>query len=568
MLRELSVRNLAIAESLELRAEPGLNALTGETGAGKSIVFTALGLALGGRGAAEQVRTGAGAAEVIATFEGPFGSRVRQWLLREGLPAQPEVLVLRRVQPLQGATRCWVNDHPVRVGQLRELGAELVDFAGQHAHQALLDPDQHLGLLDRTAALGELPEQMREAARALATARQELDRLEDSARHRQERSDFLRYQLRELEAVDLRPGEKDALVAERRVQRHAVELRAGVRRAEEALYSGDRAAVDALSAAEAALRPLLALDPALEGLGATLNELLVGAEELARELGRRARGFEHDPQRLDEIEGRLAEIERLQRKHRCEAEELVTRREALALELGGLEQLDERREALHTRLHRAQAQALAVAERLHAARCAAARALEQEVAERLRGLAMPYARFEVRLLPVESGERVGDLLLGEQGLDRAELYLSANPGEEPRPLARVASGGELSRVLLALRLAVQASGAVGCFVFDEIDSGIGGVAAEVVGERLRELSGRCQVLCITHLPRIASLAHAHFAVRKEVVQGRTCSSLERLDGEARVGELARMVGGGSLGAASEQWARELLASQRRLQRVA
>lgn len=230
--------------------------------------------------------------------------------------------------------------------------------------------------------------------------------------------------------------------------------------------------------------------------------------------------------------------------------------------------MDERREELGARLAQAQARALALAERLHALRCAAARALEAEVSERLRGLAMPHARFEVRLLPLEQGERVGEVVLGEQGLDRAELYLSANPGEEPRPLARVASGGELSRVLLALRLALQQSSAVGTFVFDEIDSGIGGVAAEVVGERLRELAGRCQVLCITHLPRIASLAHAHFAVRKEVVQGRTCSRLEALDGEARVRELARMVGGGGLSAASEQWARELLASHAPLACVA
>ncbi|MCK6514782.1 DNA repair protein RecN [Myxococcota bacterium] len=569
MLSALSIRNVAIIDSLDLALSPGLNALSGETGAGKSIVFAALSLVLGAKGGAELVRTGAAAAEVTARFVLPPTSLAWSMLRQEGLLGDgppPRELVLRRALPASGPSRAWALDQPVKLGFLRQLAPALVDFAGQHAQQALRDPDHHLLLLDRFAGFGPLAERLAAAVRGLSERRRALDRLEDNQRHREERAEFLRFQLRELDALKPKAGEREELIAERDLQRHAVELQSHARRAESLLYSGDGAVVEKLGLAETALQGIAAVDPTAQPLVAQLAELLVGAEELARELSRRARTLRHDPARLEEIEGRLAELERLSRKHRCDPDGLVALHNRLMGELADLEHADERREELAQQVNVAEAEALELARLVRRERIRASSALEEAVGAQLRGLAMPHACFRVVLLPNAEGEPTSGGLLNERGLDRVELHLSANPGEEPRCLARVASGGELSRVLLALRVALQAAQPAQTFIFDEVDAGLGGAAAEVVGARLRELADRAQVLCITHLPQIASLADQHVLVEKQVVSGRTCSAALALGHEGRVKELARMVGGGSLTEASEGWARALLAGQARPRR--
>ncbi|MCB9760497.1 MAG: DNA repair protein RecN [Alphaproteobacteria bacterium] len=554
MLLALSIENLAIIESLHVDLSSGLNVLSGETGAGKSIVFAALGLALGGRGSVDMVRTGARAAEVVARFavgEGP----ARALLQAEGL-ADGDAVVIHRSVPARGSGRATVNGQVVKLSLLRQLGALLVDFAAQHAHQELLDPARHLDILDDFAELAGPLARMGAAFERWTERRRELTRLQDAARHVDERAEYLRFQRGELDELDLSPGEEAELEAERRIQRHAVELGAGVKRTYGLLYAKDGAATELLDQAQDTLQRMGAIDPALAPLAERLAALVVEVEDVAAEL--RGREVEHDPVRLDEIESRLARIDRLKRKHRCDADALVERRAALAAELDELDQLDDRIALAADAAERAWTEALAVARDLRRERIKAAAALETQVTAQLRDLAMPHAQLRVALSPLDEGPAGPDgTRLDARGLDHAELHLSANCGEAPRPLARVASGGELSRVLLALRAALHTGSGPRTQVFDEVDAGISGHAAHDVGRKLVALARHRQVLCITHLPQIACLADAHFAAAKRVVDGRTVAGLSALDAEGRVAEIARLVGGGA-DAASVDYARRLL----------
>lgn len=545
MLISLSIDHIAVIESQTLVLGPALNALTGETGAGKSVVLAALGLALGRRGSVELVRTGAESASVEARFSLAHAPQARMILRRADLPGadEPE-LVVRRTLNSRGAGRATVNRRAVPMGLLAELGRALVDVAGQHDSQGLLDPDTHLDLLDEAGGLGAERAEMESAWHDFQAATAELRRLTDAAGRAEERAAWIRAQLDELDALKPRADEEAALLAERDRLRHAVELGQGVRLAEGLLYSGERAATDRISAAEAALRRVSTFDPSLEPLVVALREAAYQLEDVARALqglGRRTA----DPGRLDEVETRLAELDRVARKHRCVPADLPLRHERLRQELSELEHLDDAIGGAQAEVGRRLGAATLLAARLRERRVGAAGALQGRVQLELRELAMPHARFEVALEPLREGVTLPDgRLLGPAGLDCAELRLSANPGEELRPMHRVASGGELSRLLLAVKLALRAGGRVTpTLVFDEVDAGLGGLAADELGRRLGALARDAQVLCVTHQAQIAAMADTHLAVVKGVSEGRTRTALKKLTGQERVLEIARMLGG-------------------------
>lgn len=553
MLIELTIRNLAIVAEVTVRFAEGLNVLSGETGAGKSIILHGLGLVLGARASADLVRTGEEEAEVQALFDAEPDLIARLESL--DIRCEPgDAVPVRRVISASGRSRAYVCGKAVPATVLRELAPLLVDYAGQHEHHVLLDEQQHLDLLDR---YGDLVAERRALAAEVADLRAAEAELAEQARREDERAqreDFLRFQWKELHDAGLRPGEEAELEAERRRLANAERLARDARAAEEALYSGSASAVERLGEAASRIEALMAIDPDLAPLHAELSAALVAAEEAARTLRDYARRIHHDPERLDQVQERLAEISRLARKHRTDAEGLLERYRELEAELKALEGAEERRAALEAEVRRLTAAALARAARLGERRRAAAARLTAAVESELRDLAMPRARFVVDVC----GRGADRAALDATGTDRVTFFLSANPGEEPRPLARVASGGELSRILLAMKRALAGASRVQTFVFDEIDTGIGGATAEVVGAKIRDIARDGQVICITHLPQIAAFADAHFFVGKEEVGGRTRTRVERLDDEARVVELARMVGGATVTETSRGLARELI----------
>lgn len=541
MIRFLSVRNLAVVERLDLELEPGFTVLTGETGAGKSIVLGALGLLAGARATPDLVRSGMTKAVVQAELDTGDGEEV----------------VFRREVSVQGRSRAFVNDTLTTLSELQAIGRRLLDFHGQHQHQALLDPRNHLPVLD---AHGRLHGRAAEVARAFASWRAAAARL-DGARSASaanaERIELLEFQEREIDDVAPRTGEDDSLAVARRRLANAERLASLCAAAYAALYERDDAALPALGSVWRQVEELAAIDPSfaphLEARAAVEAQL----EDLAFALRSYAADAEGSPERLAEVEARLAALESLKRKYGPGLDRVLEHRRRIAADLDALRgaagQLDE----LAAAEERERARFLETAGELSTLRRNAATALDRELAPLLEHLSMPHARVHVRFgdggpLPERWTAR---------GIDDVELYFTANPGEDPRPLARIASGGELSRVMLALKTLATTDVPGKTLVFDEIDAGIGGSAANRVGRLLRGLAERFQVVCVTHLPQIAAYAGTHCRVSKTVRDGRTVTSVEMLSREERVAELARLMTGGTEPAALAS-ARVLLDSRR------
>ncbi len=565
MLRELHVRDFALLEDVRVEFGPGLNVLTGETGAGKSMLVDALGAVLGQRTPLDVVRTGASFARVSAVFDAAACSRWREVAEELGLPWEEDGLVL--VREIGGRARAYVNGQPTTVGVLRRLGTFLAEIHGQHEGQRLLEPTFHRDLLDAFAGeeVSELRARVGQWLGRWRQLREALRALDVGERERAQRVDLLRFQVSEIDAVRPRPGELDQLISLRARLVHAERLRESVAAAYDALYGQEGAAADRVGRALGLLRQAATWDQelvpaveALEGVGAQLGEV-------AREVRAALERAESDPARLEEVEGRLAALRALLRKYGDTVEAVLEYRDRAWRELEALEHADSRREELARELSAAEAELGSAARQLSAARSAAARRLERALVRHLQDLAMPAARFQVQVDVEEDPEGVAvdgrRLRVGPWGLDRVEFLLSANPGEPPRPLHRVASGGELSRVLLALRTVLVRADPPAVMVFDEVDSGVGGRTGHVIGAKLRELARSCQVLCVTHLPQIAALAHHHLSIRKADRAGRTRTLVERLDPDGRVEEIARMLSGPAPTETARRHARELLESQ-------
>jgi DNA repair protein RecN (Recombination protein N) len=548
MLRTLRIRNLAVIEAVEVELDPGFTALTGETGAGKSILVEAVGLLLGGRASSDLVRTGTDAAVIEAVFDRPDGT---------------EVLVRREITAA-GRSRSFVNGALATAAMLRDVSADLVELHGQHEHQLLLDPSTHLGFLDADAALESAAADVSSRWGSVRELRERLASASMDARERGARLELVRFQLAEIDAVKPVAGEDAELEASRRVLANAERVDGLCRGAYAELYDDERAALTQLGSVWKKVEELTAFDPAfaphLETRGAVKAQL----EDLAAFLRAYADGVDASPAKLQEVEERLARIERLKRKYGPALEDVVARGESLRTEVARLTGGDREAGDLEQQLAEASTAYLSAARELSQARREAAVPFARSVKALLGELAMGETRFDVRFESAEGDPERWD----SQGIDRVEFFVSPNPGEDPRPLVRIASGGELSRIMLALRThSIRRPSRGGgdpsergrkTLIFDEVDAGIGGRAAEAVGALLRELAGRYQVLCITHLAPIAARATTQCAVEKRVSGGRTVTVVTPLGEDQRVNELSRMLAGSRASDATRASARELL----------
>jgi DNA repair protein RecN (Recombination protein N) len=559
VLRELRIENLLLIERAELRLGEGLNAITGETGAGKTVLAHSLDLLMGGKARPQIVRPGAEEAWVEGVFDLPKGMLAEPEMseIAERLPEGAEEVVLGRRVSASGRTSAFVAGRAASAADLKLLGGRLLTFFGQHEHRKLTISSAQMEVLDGFAGAEhlELRESYREAHRECLALAAELAELRERDGSRERDLDLYRYELAEIEEVAPDPAEEVDLAGERERLRHAEGLReaaAGAHTVAIGAEDDGGGAVGALSQAEALLQGVGGVDDGLDALSARLSALAIELGDVAAELRGYLDGLEADPGRLAAIEERLEALDRLQRKHGGSAESVLAHAEHCRAEIARLENAGERWTEAEAALQKAEARRAKQGEKLGKGRAKAAAPFELEVAKELELLAMPGARLEVVLEPYAGG-------FGTSGTETVELRLAPNPGLEPAPLRDAASGGELSRVMLALSGTGSAAGA-GTLVFDEIDAGVGGKTARVVGERLRALGEGRQVLCITHLPQVASLAETHFTLEKDVSGERASATVTRLDGEGVVEEIRRMLGGERSDEAATRHARELLAA--------
>jgi DNA repair protein RecN (Recombination protein N) len=554
MIKLLRISNIALVASAELELGPGLTLLTGETGAGKSILVDALGLALGARASSDLIRTGADRAVVEAVIE---SDRAREALDRLGLPADEDEIIVRRELHASGKGRATVNGALVPANVLRDLGPHLAVIHGQHEPQGLLDPDTHLDVVDHHARVDRGP--VADAHARLREIEARLDALRRDRREGERRREMLEYQLAEIDKAALRAGEEADLRAEKAVQANAGRLATLSSEAYALLYEDDAAVLARLRQAYRRLEELTSIDRRFQGHLEGRDAVIAPLDDLALFLRDYQESVQVIPGRLDEIESRLALIERLKRKYGATEEEILAFAERGRAELQRLASPEETERALEKDRAAVVSRYAELATALSKRRRAAAKDLEKKVEAELALLAMEKTRFKVRFDPdIPMADPSDTSGWTERGLETAEFLLSPNPGEELRPLARIASGGELSRILLALKSVATLDAAGQTLVFDEVDAGIGGRVAEVVGRKLRAMAQRHQVLCVTHLPQIASLADAHYVVRKNTERGRTTTVLERLHDGERVEEVARMLGGETVTDTARKHAKEMV----------
>lgn len=552
MLRELRIRDVAIIDEVTLRFESGLNVISGETGAGKSILLQSLALLCGARGSADLIRADADEAVVEGLFDCPLPDALRDGL---GLGDDGEILIRRHISR-SGKGRIHVNGGPATLALLGQLGEYLVHIYGQHEQAVLLRPANHLDLLDRFGELGVLRARVAELFAAFADARREREDLIRRAAAIAERRDLLEFQHRELSEAGVEPGEESALRQERELLRHAERLEAACREGESLLYSGHGAMVGALGRLHEQLAGLTAIAPPLGEVAALIENGRTQLEEAALHLRNAAERFESDPVRLDAVEARLALLHRLARKYQVTVDDLAATEAGLERELGTLEARAADASAAEEREATLRAAAAAMARELSEARRLAAARLQAHMADELAVLGMEGASFGV-------AQATSEEEIAVHGIDQIEFLLAANPGEPARPLARVASGGELSRIMLALKALTAAAGETPILLFDEVDAGIGGTVALAVARRLKTLARTRQLLCITHLAQIAAYADHHVAVEKRQSGGRVITHARALVGPQRVAEVARMLGGTAAPAEAERYAKRLLAEARR-----
>src|SRR5688572_15681267 len=553
MLRFLRIRQLAVIDAVEVEFGPGFNVLTGETGAGKSMLVGAVGLLLGGRATGDLVRTGEDTATVEAIFE-----------------SGGEEVLVRRELTAQGRSRAFINGTLATAAALRDLSSQLVELHGQHEHHTLLDPSTHLGVVDSFGRLEALVARTQSAFDALSASREALARLRAAIADREARQDLITFQLSELDRAALNPGEDDELSAQRTILANAEHIERLCAESYASLYERDDAILAGLGQVWRRVGELAAIDPQFAPYMEARDGIKSQLEDLALFLRRYGDGAEASPAALQRIEERLALIERLKRKYGPTLSEVLARREALRRDLTEMEGGETRVGELQREFESARAAYLDAAGALSEARRRAAEALARRLQDALAELAMERSRIAVRF----ADSALQESAWTGNGVDVAEFYVSPNLGEDLRPLARIVSGGELSRIMLAIKTLAATSrhglsesadrppsGSAPGLIFDEVDAGIGGRVADVVGRRLRGLGSAFQVLCITHLPQIAAYADTHFQIDKQVSRGRTRTTVERLDEAGRIEELSRMLGGATITAGVRASAREMLAGR-------
>lgn len=552
MLTHIQIRDFAIIDAVELELDTGLTVLTGETGAGKSILVDALLLAAGGRAGAEVVRHGAERAEVSATYAIAGNPLAVEWLAEQDIEHDGEC-VLRRVVGADGRSRAYVNGQSMPIQSVRQLGATLVDVHGQMEYQSLVRSSAQRELLDRSGDYEPLLDAVRTQWRSLAALQLEFDRANAATQDRDARLELIRYHLRELDALDLKPGEVASLAAESQRLSQRGRLSAGAREIVQLLREGeDSSAEHAIERAHSIARALTDHDSQYAEIARIINESLIALREGIDAIERYESTLDADPMRQEWVEQRLAAIESLARKHRVETDALTEMHTDLRSELERLQGLEASIETVKKTLETAQTSFRQACSALSRARLSAAKKLSERITSLMQTLGMPGGIFEIAVTPLANNAATA------AGADDIEFLVSANPGQPPKSLAKVASGGELSRISLAIQVAAVQEEALPCLVFDEVDAGVGGGVAEIVGRLLRTLGGRTQVLCVTHLPQVASQAHAHVRVAKRSNQGTTRTTLQRLTADERVEEIARMLGGIDITAKAREHAAEML----------
>lgn len=553
MLTDLFLTNIAIIDRLQVNFQQGLNVLTGETGAGKSIIVDGVNLLLGGRASTDLIRTDTDEATVEAQFDLSLSPLARERLAEIGIPGGDELLV-KRVLSRNGKNRAFMNGSPATLAMLADITRQLINIYGQHESQILLRPDHHLDLLDSFAGISETLQQYRDLYTQWTTAGDELSHLEKSERETARRIDLLSFQSDEIGKAALKPGELDELRQQRQMLLHSEKLLHASMGGYERLYANDHALLGELRGVRQELHEATLYDAFLVPVVESLDACYATLEDTALLLRGYASRVEPDPDRILQIDERLHLISRLQKKYGEEIETICAFKQEIDRELALLADRDGTLAELRSRRAQLLERLLILGERLTDRRRSAAEELGSALALELAELAMPHASVSVRFTPLTEP--------GPTGLDRAEFYFAPNPGEEPKPLARIASGGELSRIMLALKQVLPEM-SVPTLVFDEVDAGIGGATSALVGQKLQKTAQAQQVLCITHLPQVAACADHHYRVEKQIDAERTVSSIACLTDEQRETEIARMLGGKSITATTRAHARELLQQGRR-----
>lgn len=563
MLKELSIHNFAIIDDLRIQFEDGLTIMSGETGAGKSIILNAVNLLLGSRASADLVRSGTETAELEALFEISSASKTATTMRDHGYDVDEGLLIRRLISPKNG-NRVYINNRLATIQSLITITENLASISGQHAHQGLLKPEKHLTILDQFAGLIPLRDKVGRQYRQILELIKTHDDLTRSQKRQVEQTELLRFQLNEIDSAGLQTGEDEQLEAERLRLKNAEALYGSVYNAVATLYSEEGAVNEQVGEVRRRLQKSAEIDPALKSAAESLADMGYRIDDLASELQGYLNTVHIDQKRLESVEERLDTLTRLKRKYGDTLEAVIQKGDQIKATLSGVESIADRIEAIEVKLTDTKAKMAKMALKLSAERNRAAKRLARKVEKELATLKMDGTAFEVRIEAVTADDRsdarlvVDKKLLTESGWDLSEFRISPNVGEELKPLATVASGGELSRVVLALKCILAASDAVETLVFDEVDAGIGGGTAEVVGRKLTELSQFHQILCITHLPQIAKFAREHLLIAKDVSRGRTRTGIQRLDDSSRQKEIARMLGGEKITAATLEHARELL----------
>ncbi|MBO4886552.1 MAG: DNA repair protein RecN [Clostridia bacterium] len=565
MLLELNIRNIALIERLRIGFMPGLNVLTGETGAGKSIVIDSVNLALGGRADRELIRSGADRASVQAVFDVRGNERALALLDEWGMEAEDGYLTVGRELSSGGRNLCRVGGEVATLAQIRQLTALLVELHGQHEHQELMSPSRHMAILD---AFGDerhraLMRRVQELYAEYTAVKGELDALSAELRERAFTMDVLERQVEEIRALKIKEGEDEKLEKQFRLMENAEKISSGVEKAYHLVYAGGERAPsvqEALRRAALAMSSIADIDERFADMSRRLDEMFYAAQDAGYELQDMMEGLEFDPAAFDRTGARLDALEKLKDKYGPTLKDVIAFRDASEARLAALRQGDERMAELKEKLADADGRMMAACVELTASRRALAAVFEKNVTAQLAELGMSKVRFQTRFLIPEQDKR----RLSPQGADQVEFLISPNPGEPLKPLSSTASGGELSRVMLAIKAVMAEREQVGTMIFDEIDTGVSGRMAQVVGEKMSGIARHRQVIAVSHLPQIAALGDAHFLVEKSVSGGRTGSSVRLLDDEGRVMELARMVGGAGDPESGIQHARNMLSAAQAL----
>ncbi|WP_020561320.1 DNA repair protein RecN [Thiofilum flexile] len=551
MLTHIYIRDFAIIDELDLELQPGMTALTGETGAGKSILLDAIGLVLGDKADSTTVRHGAEKAEIILSIDIQHSPAALAWLKEQELDQDEAICLLRRVISVQGKSKAWINGSPCTLTQLRDLGELMVDIHGQHEHQSLMKREMQRQLLDDFAQHNALLQQVNHTWQEVKTLQDRLTTLTTQQQQHQERLELIRLQLQELDQLALQDNELQTLDEELSILANTGELRAVSEHSFHQLYEAEPSLYSQLTQIQHALAQQSHLDPRLNAPLELVTSVQIQIQEAALSLRDYASDLDTDPERLAWVEQRIADIRQIARKYRWDINELTQQQRRLQQELAQLEGGDYDLETVQTRLKTAHQAYFKVAKQLTQSRIKTAQELSQGVTEAMQQLGMQGGRFTLKIETQETQ-------ISPHGCDQIELMVSANPGQPLKPLIKVASGGELSRISLAIQMIAAQRLTLPALIFDEVDTGIGGGIAEVVGQQLRQLGTNRQVLCVTHLPQVASKAHHHYKVTKAKTNANTTTAIEVLNSKARVLELARMIGGIDLTPATKALAQEML----------